>query len=401
MGLTERAARLSMSQPRLLFVITVFNGEDVVPWCLRSGARAAARSKATTCDVLILDDASTKPGFSEQVADLCAELGIQYYRSPRNLGIPRNVNLGLLRAVHGGYDYVLVANSDVLFGAETIDRMVEVIASDEQIGSVTAWSNNVSIYSLPNLDAKTNLEDQHVVDWVADTCHLEFGAAAVDIPAGLSFCILIPTPVIRRVGMMDPVFGRGYCEETDWTLRSQALGYRIALAPSAFLYHRGQASNLDAGLLASGHTSVPAHERIVDLRYPLVREQVSAFINSEILDVLWNSARRAILVGAAQQFGYTIEIGVSPSVRQEKAGPRVTFERASGSLVAIANYLGFRLALPGAGSDELIPSVMKFFGRAPDSIRLADHSALASEAADALIREGFAVDAELGYPVDV
>ena len=259
--------------------MTVYNGASVVPWCLRSAARAAAQSASTACDVLVLDDASPEPGFSEHVADLCAGLDIQYYRTPRNLGIPRNVNVGLLRAVHAGYDYVLIANLDVLFGAHTVDRMVDVIAADEKIGSVTAWSNNVSIYSLPNDDPDKNLADQEFVDWIGDVTAGEFGRSAVDIPAGISFCILIPTEVIRSVGLMDPVFGRGYCEETDWTLRSQQLGYRIVLAPSAFVYHQGQGSNRAAGIIASGHTSVPAYERIIDLRYPLFREQVQGFYN--------------------------------------------------------------------------------------------------------------------------
>ena len=215
-----------------------------------------------------------------------------------------------MTAVHRGYDYVVIANSDVLFGADTIDRMMEVITSDERIGSVTAWSNNVSIYSLPNDDPDIHLADQGVVDWVGDT--LRAGIRPDRSRHSRRHLLLHPDSYRRptTVGLMDPVFGRGYCEETDWTLRSQALGYRIALAPSAFVYHRGQGSNRDAGLLASGHTSVPAHERIIDLRYPLFREQVQGFINSEILDLLWNSARRSIMTRAAGELGYQVLLGL-------------------------------------------------------------------------------------------
>ncbi|HEY5335762.1 MAG TPA: glycosyltransferase family 2 protein [Mycobacteriales bacterium] len=390
-----------MADTRVLFVVTVYNGANVVPPCLRSAARAATES-ATDCDVLVLDDASPEPGFSEHIERLCAELDIQYYRSPRNLGIPRNVNVGLLRAVEAGYDYVLIANSDVLFGQHTIDRMVEVFATNEKIGSATAWSNNVSIYSLPNSDPDQHLSNQAFVDWLGDVTADEFGPAAVDIPAGISFCVLIPTEVLRVVGLMDPVFGRGYCEETDWTLRSQELGYRIALAPSAFVYHQGQGSNQDAGIIASGHTSVPAHERIVDLRYPLFREQVEGFVNSEILDMLWNSARRAIMTTAAREWGYRIEIGLSMQSGEPTAGPRVTFERVAGPLNPVAKFRGFRMELPvPVHLSDPVQSIIEFFGREPEAVQLADHSALSSEMAEAARRAGFGVRSELGYPLHV
>ena len=139
-----------MAKPRVLFAITVYNGREVVFPCLRSVARMAP--KKTVVDVLVLDDASPEPGFSEEVEAACAELGLGYYRSPRNLGIPRNVNLALLWALEADYDYVVVANSDVLFCRELTDLMVDVATTDPSIGSVTAWSNNVSVYSLPNAD---------------------------------------------------------------------------------------------------------------------------------------------------------------------------------------------------------------------------------------------------------
>ena len=391
-----------MASPRVLVAVTAYNGAEVVPWCLRSVALAATQSRLVECDVLVLDDASPEPGFSPQLEALCAELGLQYYRSPRNLGIPRNVNVGLLRAVDAGYDYVLIANSDVLFGARCIDRMAEVIATDEAIGSVTAWSNNVSIYSLHNDDPDVNLADQGFVDWLGEATVDEFGASAVDIPAGISFCLLIPTTVVRRVGLMDPVFGRGYCEETDWTLRSKSLGYRIALAPSAFVYHRGQGSNLDAGIIASGHTSVPEHERIVDLRFPLFREQVQGFLNSEILDLLRNSALRSIMTKAARESGYRIEIGLPFHSRDESAGPRVTFERVAGSLNPIAEFRGFRMAMPNPGREkETIQSIVEFFGHEPRSVRLADHDTISNQMAEALRESGMDVASEMAYPLHV
>ena len=111
------------NKARLLFAITVYNGRQVVFPCLRSAASMAAEN--TDVDILVLDDASPEPGLSEEVEAACAELGLNYYRSPRNLGIPRNVNLGLLWALEKGYDYVVIANSDVLFCRGLPDLMVD------------------------------------------------------------------------------------------------------------------------------------------------------------------------------------------------------------------------------------------------------------------------------------
>ena len=377
--------------------MTVYNGADVVLASLRSAA--GITSALVDVDFLVLDDASPVPGFSDEVSALCSVLGFRYYRSPRNLGIPRNVNLGLLRALDGGYDHVVIANSDVVFSSGIVDQFVKVWQADESIGSVTAWSNNASIYSLPNDDPDAFLADQEVVDSIATSLIAEFGTAAVDVPAGISFCILIPTPVLRVVGLMDTVFGRGYCEETDWTLRSKELGYRITLSPSSFAYHRGQGSTAETGILAPGHTTVPANEDIIDMRYPLFRSQCQAFCASEIRDLLWNSARRRILTDAEHDHGYEIDLGWPRPSDDEGGGPRVTFEAAGGRLVPVCRYRGFRMELPTAGPDgDPIQAVVEFFGSKPRAARLSDHSRVTHDIAATLRHQGVGVVSEVGYP---
>jgi len=382
-----------VKKTRLLLAITVYNGRAVVPTCLRSAA--AIHSKEIDMDVLVLDDCSPDPGYSGEIQALCSELGLQYYRSPRNLGIPRNVNLGLLRAMDAGYDFVIIANSDVLFSESLPDTMVEAAASDPSIGSVTAWSNNVSIFSLPNDDPDLYLRDQDRVNWLSTSIYGNFGAAAVDIPAGISFCILIPVPVLRHVGLMDPVYGRGYCEETDWSLRSKSLGYRITLSPSSFAYHQGGGTNVEAGLLSSGHTSVPAHERIIDHRYPLFRSQVEAFVNSETLDNLRSGATKKILVDAARQWGYSVVAGLNPS-GSGSVGPVVRIEESQGTFAAVVRYIGFEQILPRY---ENVPQgLFEFFGSAPTSVRVIEPAGRLGDVTTGFGALGAHVQREVCYP---
>ena len=74
----------------------------------------------------------------------------------------------------------------------------------------------------------------------------------------------------------------------------------------------------------------------------------------------------------------------------------------AGSLNPVAEFRGFRMELPVPGHDEgPIQSIVEFFGRDPDAVHLADHSAIASELASGVQRAGFAVRPEIGYPIHV
>ena len=99
----------------------------------------------------MLDDCSPDAAWSATVREQCEASGVGYYRSPRNMGIPRNMNLALLHAADAGYDYVAITNSDVVFPSNLVSSMVSTAASDPSIASVTAWSNHVSSFSLENV----------------------------------------------------------------------------------------------------------------------------------------------------------------------------------------------------------------------------------------------------------
>lgn len=377
----------------MLLAITAYNGREFFERTLES-ARHIDTAPADL-DIAVFDDASPEPGFSGWLADLCAKHDVHYYRTPRNLGIVRNVNLGLLYARDQEYDFVIVSNSDVIYPANYLTGLLAVADSDETIGSVTAWSNNVSVYSLPNEKADELLTEQAVVDEVSGALSGHFGTAAVDVPAGISFSILIPRRVLLEVGLMDPVFGRGYCEETDWTLRSKAHGYRIALAPGVFVYHAGQGSTLAAGLLGEGETTVPANEAIIGLRYPLFRGQVQAFLNSSTLDELHLWGASVIIQTAAKKRGYRVDVGALPRAAASTDDVRVSLY-ADGAGSPVARYRGFSAPVLAAAETDLDAVIDFFGGLRPTEVIL--HEASSRRAALLRDREGARVVDRIAYP---
>jgi len=364
-----------MAKARVLLAITAYNGEAFIERTLDSAKRIDETE--ASIDVLVLDDASPAPGFSGRLAAMCAARDIGYYRTPRNLGIPRNVSLGLLASVEQGYDYVIISNSDVIYPRNVVNQLVAA-SRHEGVGSVTAWSNNVSLYSLPNDDPDALLADQEVVDFLSETLEGHYGDAAMDIPAGISFCVLIPTAVVREVGVMDPVFGRGYCEETDWSLRSLMAGYRITLAPGTFVYHAGRGSNLEAGLVSHEHTSVPENERIIDLRYPLFRSQVRAFASSGLLEEAQLYGIDAIVRRAGEQFGYSIDVGWRPPSTSDDELVRCVLGAEGLDETVMIKYRGFTHLLD-VDPFRVDDGLKEYFGgKEPTAVNIFDRGRLSS-----------------------
>lgn len=296
----------SADRPRVLLAVTFYNGRAFARRTMESIAQI--EDDDFDLDVLVLDDASPEPGFSEFLSDVAMEFGAEYYRSPRNLGIPRNVNLGLATSQRLGYDYVIISNSDVIYARSSVRTLLDVARARPDAASVTAWSTNVSPYSLPN-GTELFPETQESADRVGEALAAEFGVETLDIPAGISFAMLVPVGVLATVGLMDPIFGRGYGEESDWSARASSAGYRHVLAQGSFVFHAGRGSTLAAGIVS--HTDVAdwANQHIVEHRSPMFRWNVDGFLRSGRLEDAQVRAVGAIVRAAATRAGYALVDG--------------------------------------------------------------------------------------------
>jgi GT2 family glycosyltransferase len=374
----------------------VYNGRSVVPACLESASKL--KSASLDIDVLVLDDCSPEPGWSAEVAALCEKLDLQYYRSPRNLGIPRNMSLAMRRAVTGGYDHLGLVNSDVIVPRQLVDAAVAVLDNDASIASVTPWSNNVSIFSLPMDKADPRLVELESVDVVSNALNNEFANSSTEIPTGVGYCMFIPSRVVRDVGIMDPLYGRGYCEEVDWCQRARGAGYRNVLGLGMFVFHHGGGTNRLAGLLASGHTTVLAHEDIIDHRYPHYRRDVAQFELTDPLRDLNVRALETIVSAGARRAGYLLEVG---RLRVPAPGDPASIVRLSpdGERLASVSYVSIE-AVIDLSDHELLTALEARFGL-PASCRIRDRGVVADMVSTRMRAKGVPTTRLTPYPARV
>jgi glycosyltransferase involved in cell wall biosynthesis len=137
---------------------------------------------------------------------------------------------------------VLLLNSDTRLFAGSIDELWQAAQSDPRIGSVTALSNNATIFSYPIADAACErLAD---IGWgeVAAVALQVNAGIVLDVPTAHGFCMLIRREMLDRVGLLDEAFGRGYGEENDLCLRAADLGFRHVAAAGVVVEHRESVS---------------------------------------------------------------------------------------------------------------------------------------------------------------
>ena len=378
---------------RTLIAALVYGGAEFVPACIESLAGLLVPGEV---DGLVLDDCSPDAAWSDTIREQCESSGVGYYRSPRNMGIPRNMNLALLHAQDAGYDYVAITNSDVVFPSNLVPSMVSTAASDPTIASVTAWSNHVSSFSLENIDPTRTLGTRAGVDRVSALLEHHFGGRAVDIPVGVGFCMLVPVPMVDAVGLFDPIFGRGYCEEVDWCLRAKEFGFRNVLAPSSFVYHIGNATTKSVGVLEHWETSDPANEAIIDVRYPEYRTQLVEWDRASTLDDLCAEATTELVLRGAREFGYVVEVAAIP--RQDRHDQaRFVLSPDPTERTMFATQGGFETSVRLDGP-PVLDQLEAWIGTRPQALVVRDRSPRARDLSEAAAARDISVIDTYSYP---
>lgn len=219
-------------------VVPVYGNLAVVRTCLESVMNA---SNQASWRLIVIDDASPEPELQEWLRRFAeSHRTVTCIRNTINLGFVKTVNLGMTLA---GRNDVVLLNSDTEVHGNWLDRLKQAAWSQNNVGTVTPFSNNATICSFPRFCEDNPLPQGFTLAQVDQA----FGAAnqgqAVDIPTAVGFCMYIRRDCLDAVGLFDAdTFGRGYGEENDFCLRASHAGWRHLHALDVFVRHFGGTS---------------------------------------------------------------------------------------------------------------------------------------------------------------
>jgi GT2 family glycosyltransferase len=246
----------------VLVCVPVYNGHDSVVRCLEQLQAAPVRAPFRT---LIINDASPDARIRPLLdAHALRHADCEVRHNASNRGFTWNVNQAF--AATRPDEALCLLNSDTLVTSGWLDAMLDCIADDALAGTVTPLSNNATICSFPDFSRAWPVPEPAERERIARALR-ERPVAAIELPTGVGFCMLITAACRQAVGPFDVAsFPRGYGEENDFCMRAAAAGYRNLLCANAYVAHEGGVSFSEAtqSLMKSGAERLLAKHRTYD-----------------------------------------------------------------------------------------------------------------------------------------
>ena len=267
-------------------VIPVYNAPEELERCLAS----VYSTVPGDIEVVVIDDASPDPSTAEVLRRWREIMPVswKFHANQKNRGFVATANLGMRLTQND----VVLLNSDTESTPGWLRGLQRCLSSDPLIATATPWTNNGEIASIPLFCQANPLPPD--ASAVAGVIARTGNAIYPDLPTAVGFCMAIARRAIDRVGLFDEdLFGKGYGEENDFSMRAVQAGMRNVLCDDVYVVHLGGRSFGPTGLKPDESSM----QRLLS-RHPDYLRQVQEFITADPL-----STRRAAILAALDRAG--------------------------------------------------------------------------------------------------
>jgi len=240
---------------RLVAVVLNWNGAEDTPRALASLAGI---------ETICVDNGSTDGSDAAVERDFPE---VELIRNGANLGFAAGNNVGILRALARGADWVLLLNDDAV-AVPGIDEALATAAQLRPDAGVLACkvmfeSGRTVMYAGAKFRAWLGYSGRVKGHGAPDLFHELQNTGRADGAA-----MAVSRAAVERAGFLDEQLF-AYVEDVDWSLRIRAAGFAVVFVPDAVVLHRGSASTggsaSTARLYYSTRNTIAVSERHVPL----------------------------------------------------------------------------------------------------------------------------------------
>jgi O-antigen biosynthesis protein len=227
--------------------------------------------------IVLLDDCSTDPQMKNLLQALKAreQERFRIEANPQNLGYLRTVNKGMRMTRND----VILLNTDTVVTAGWARKMSACAYSDDRIATVTPFTNNGRMCSVPEFLENNEIPEGFTVDSFAECVEKASSNRYPELVTAVGFCMYIRRSVIDEIGYFDEAnFEMGYGEEVDFSFRAAYKGYKNVLCDNTFVFHKGRASFLE-----TQDALLEKNNQLVAEKYPDLWAAVAHFERSNPL----------------------------------------------------------------------------------------------------------------------
>jgi len=222
----------SESAPSVSVIIVNFNGRELLKKCLLT----LSKTDYPNYEIVVVDNASTDGGLAEIKKSFGSDPHVKLVENRENVGHSEGCNIGA-QITEGRY--LVFLDSDIEFEAENwLQEMVKVMENDSTVGLAQA--------KIVLSEDKRHLDCVCVAIDALGTWAANYGSKEeklkenFEIMAASSGCSIIRREVFNNAGGFDEAYFI-YDDDTDLSLRTRMLGYRVLFVPSSVVIHRSGA----------------------------------------------------------------------------------------------------------------------------------------------------------------
>lgn len=152
-----------------------------------------------------------------------------------NIGYAGGMNYGVSLAEA---EWLFLICNDTIFAPGSLLALFKTLrdlpADIGLVGPITNAAGNGQEYPIRGNTKEVLAQAQFVQKY---PCHALIPSYRLDF-----FCVAIRKTVWDQLKGFDPVYGKGYYEDTDFSMRARSIGYRMVICEDAFVYHLGSAT---------------------------------------------------------------------------------------------------------------------------------------------------------------